>query len=278
MIKTQNLTKVFRTEEVETVALNGVSINVEDGEFVAIMGPSGCGKSTLLNILGLLDNPDSGDYLLDGEPVANLKEKDRTRYRRGRIGFVFQSFNLIDELTVEENVDLQLRYMGVAAKERRERVTEILRKVGLSHRAKHYPQQLSGGQQQRVAIAGVVAMRPDCLILDEATAMLDPRGREQVMQTIHYLNRNMGITVVSITHYMEEAAQADRVLVMSKGHVVMEGTPKEVFSQTEKVRSLHLDVPQAAELRDELVKAGIPMPEGIIDTGACAQALYELLQ
>ena len=137
---------------------------------------------------------------------------------------------------------------------------------------------ISGGQKQRVAIAGVVAMRPDCLILDEATAMLDPRGREQVMQTIHYLNRNMGITVVSITHYMEEAAQADRVLVMSKGHVVMEGTPKEVFSQTEKVRSLHLDVPQAAELRDELVKAGIPMPEGIIDTGACAQALYELLQ
>jgi energy-coupling factor transport system ATP-binding protein len=128
------------------------------------------------------------------------------------------------------------------------------------------------------AIAGVVAMRPDCLILDEATAMLDPRGREQVMQTIHYLNRNMGITVVSITHYMEEAAQADRVLVMSKGHVVMEGTPKEVFSQTEKVRALHLDVPQAAELRDELVKAGIPMPEGIIDTGECAQALYELLQ
>ena len=137
---------------------------------------------------------------------------------------------------------------------------------------------VSGGQKQRVAIAGVVAMRPDCLILDEATAMLDPRGREQVMQTIHYLNRNMGITVVSITHYMEEAAQADRVLVMSKGHVVMEGTPKEVFSQTEKVRSLHLDVPQAAELRDELVKAGIPMPEGIIDTGECAQALYELLQ
>ena len=139
MIKTNNLTKIFRTEEVETVALNGVSINVEDGEFVAIMGPSGCGKSTLLNILGLLDNPNSGEYWLDGEPVGNLKEKERTRYRRGRIGFVFQSFNLIDELTVEENVDLQLRYLGDPAKERRERVTEILRKVGLSQRAKHYP-------------------------------------------------------------------------------------------------------------------------------------------
>ena len=162
--------------------------------------------------------------------------------------------------------------------EMRRRVDDSMKMAGIYEYRERAPHNLSGGQKQRVAIAGVVAMRPDCLILDEATAMLDPRGREQVMQTIHYLNRNMGITVVSITHYMEEAAQADRVLVMSKGHVVMEGTPKEVFSQTEKVRSLHLDVPQAAELRDELVKAGIPMPEGIIDTGECAQALYELLQ
>ena len=164
------------------------------------------------------------------------------------------------------------------AEEMRRRVDDSMKMAGIYEYRERAPHNLSGGQKQRVAIAGVVAMRPDCLILDEATAMLDPRGREQVMQTIHYLNRNMGITVVSITHYMEEAAQADRVLVMSKGHVVMEGTPKEVFSQTEKVRSLHLDVPQAAELRDELVKAGIPMPEGIINTGECAQALYELLQ
>ena len=156
-------------------------------------------------------------------------------------------------------------------------IYDIRQTVGMVFRERA-PHNLSGGQKQRVAIAGVVAMRPDCLILDEATAMLDPRGREQVMQTIHYLNKNMGITVVSITHYMEEAAKADRVLVMSKGKVVLEGTPKEVFSQTEKVRSLHLDVPQAAELRDELVKAGIDLPEGIIDTGECAQALYELLQ
>ena len=173
MIKTENLTKIFRTEEVETVALNGVSINVDDGEFVAIMGPSGCGKSTLLNILGLLDNPDSGECWLDGEPVARLKEKERTRYRRGRIGFVFQSFNLIDELTVEENVDLQLRYMGVPAKERRERVTEILRKVAMSHRAKHYPQQLSGGQQQRVAIARAVVGKPKLILADEPTGNLE---------------------------------------------------------------------------------------------------------
>ena len=164
---------------------------------------------------------------------------------------------------------LLARYRALCASPRVRAIGEI----GLDYHYEDVPR-----AQQRVAIAGVVAMRPDCLILDEATAMLDPRGREQVMQTIHHLNKNMGITVVSITHYMEEAAQADRVLVMSKGHVVMEGTPKEVFSQTEKVRTLHLDVPQAAELRDELVKAGIPMPEGIIDTGECAQALYELLQ
>ena len=219
MIKTQNLTKIFRTEEVETVALNGVSINVEDGEFVAIMGPSGCGKSTLLNILGLLDNPDSGDYLLDGEPVANLKEKDRTRYRRGRIGFVFQSFNLIDELTVEENVDLQLRYMGVAAKERRERVTEILRKVGLSHRAKHYPQQLSGGQQQRVAIARAVVGKPKLILADEPTGNLDSKSGLAVMELLSQLNAE-GTTIVMVTHSQHDAQMASRIINLFDGQVV----------------------------------------------------------
>ena len=153
MIRTENLTRIFRTEEVETIALNGVNIEVEDGEFIAIMGPSGCGKSTLLNILGLLDSPTEGKYWLNNEEVAHLKERERTAYRKGRIGFVFQNFNLIDELTVEENVDLQLKYLGVGKAERKERVLDILRKVKLSHRAKHYPHQLSGGQQQRVAIA-----------------------------------------------------------------------------------------------------------------------------
>ena len=217
MIKTQNLTKVFRTEEVETVALNGVSINVEDGEFVAIMGPSGCGKSTLLNILGLLDNPDSGDYLLDGEPVANLKEKDRTRYRRGRIGFVFQSFNLIDELTVEENVDLQLRYMGVAAKERRERVTEILRKVGLSHRAKHYPQQLSGGQQQRVAIARAVVGKPKLILADEPTGALDSKTSVEVMELLKRLNAEEGVTTIVVTHESGVANETNKIVHIKDG-------------------------------------------------------------
>ena len=199
MIKTENLSKIFRTEEVETVALNGVSINVEDGEFVAIMGPSGCGKSTLLNILGLLDNPNSGEYWLDGEPVGKLKESERTKYRRGRIGFVFQSFNLIDELTVEENVDLQLRYLNVPSKERRERVTEILRKVGLSQRAKHYPQQLSGGQQQRVAIARAVVGKPKLILADEPTGNLDSKSGLAVMELLSQLNAE-GTTIVMVTH------------------------------------------------------------------------------
>ena len=160
MIRIENLTKIFRTEEVETVALNGVSLEVKDGEFVAIMGPSGCGKSTLLNILGLLDNPNEGEYWLGEEEVSRLKEKDRTQYRKGRIGFVFQSFNLIEELTVEENIELQLKYLGVSKAERKQRTLDILRKVNLSHRAKHYPQQLSGGQQQRVAIARAVVGNP----------------------------------------------------------------------------------------------------------------------
>ena len=178
---------------------------------------------------------------------------------------VFQSpDNQIVATVVEEDVAFALENLGVPPEEMRRRVDEAMKMAGIYEYRERAPHNLSGGQKQRVAIAGV--------------AMLDPRGREQVMQTIHHLNKNMGITVVSITHYMEEAAQADRVLVMSKGNVVMEGTPKEVFSQTEKVRALRLDVPQAAELRDELVKAGIPMPEGIIDTGACAQALYELLK
>ncbi|MBR4404978.1 MAG: ABC transporter ATP-binding protein, partial [Bacteroidaceae bacterium] len=175
MIKTENIVRSFRTEEVKTMALNGVSLEVKEGDFVAIMGPSGCGKSTLLNILGLLDNPDEGRYWLDGEEVGAMKERQRTRLRKGRIGFVFQSFNLIDELTVEENVDLQLKYLDVPKAERRERVEEILRRVNMSHRAKHYPQQLSGGQQQRVAIARAIVTRPKLILADEPTGALDSK-------------------------------------------------------------------------------------------------------
>ena len=265
----------FRYDSEQPVyALDGVSTSVKRGEFVAVLGANGCGKSTLAKHFNAILLPESGKVYVEGMDTSD----DSKLYDiRQTVGMVFQNpDNQIVATVVEEDVAFALE--NLETPELARRVRDALKQVGLVGFEKHETNALSGGQKQRVAIAGVVAMRPDCLILDEATAMLDPRGREQVMQTIHHLNKNMGITVVSITHYMEEAAQADRVLVMSKGHVVMEGTPKEVFSQTEKVRALHLDVPQAAELRDELVKAGIPMPEGIIDTGECAQALYELLQ
>ena len=219
MIKIEELTKIFRTEAVETTALNGVSLEVKDGEFVAIMGPSGCGKSTLLSILGLLDNPTSGNYYLDGEEVGHLKERARTNYRKGRIGFVFQSFNLIDELTVEENVDLQLKYLDVPKAERKERVLEILRKVSLSQRAKHYPQQLSGGQQQRVAIARAVVGRPKLILADEPTGNLDSKNSEEVMALLNQLNAE-GTTIVMVTHSQHDATYANRVINLLDGAIV----------------------------------------------------------
>lgn len=219
MIKIENLSKIFRTEEVETTALNGVSLEVADGEFVAIMGPSGCGKSTLLHILGLLDNPDEGQYWLDGEEVGHLKEKDRTQYRKGRIGFVFQSFNLIDELTVEENIDLQLKYLNVSKSERRQRVLDILRKVNLSQRAKHYPQQLSGGQQQRVAIARAVVAKPQLILADEPTGNLDSKNSLEVMRLLSQLNAE-GTTIVMVTHSQHDATYAHRIVHLFDGQVV----------------------------------------------------------
>ena len=219
MIRTENLTRLFRTEEVETIALNGVNIEVEDGEFIAIMGPSGCGKSTLLNILGLLDCPTEGKYWLNNEEVGHLKERERTAYRKGRIGFVFQNFNLIDELTVEENVDLQLKYLGVRKAERKERVLEILRKVKLSHRAKHYPHQLSGGQQQRVAIARAVVGKPSIILADEPTGNLDSKNGMEVMQLLSELNEE-GTTIVMVTHSKHDATYASRIINLFDGQVV----------------------------------------------------------
>ena len=219
MIRTENLTRIFRTEEIETIALNGVNIDVKDGEFVAIMGPSGCGKSTLLNILGLLDTPTEGKYWLGDEEVGHLKERERTAYRKGRIGFVFQNFNLIDELTVEENIDLQLKYLGIGKAERKERVLEILRKVKLSHRAKHYPHQLSGGQQQRVAIARAVVGKPSIILADEPTGNLDSKNGMEVMQLLSELNEE-GTTIVMVTHSKHDATYASRIINLFDGQVV----------------------------------------------------------
>ena len=219
MIKTEQIVRTFRTEEVKTVALNGVSMEVKEGEFVAIMGPSGCGKSTLLNILGLLDNPDGGRYWLDGEEVGMLRERQRTHLRKGRIGFVFQSFNLIDELTVEENIDLQLKYLDVPKAERRKRVEDILRRVNMSHRAKHYPQQLSGGQQQRVAIARAVVGRPRLILADEPTGNLDSKNGREIMELLSSLNAE-GTTIVMVTHSQRDASYAHRIINLYDGQVV----------------------------------------------------------
>ena len=224
MIKIENLSKVFRTEEVETVALDGVNLEVSEGEFVAIMGPSGCGKSTLLNIMGLLDNPTSGSYLLDGQEVGQLKESQRTSVRKGKIGFVFQSFNLIDELNVEENVELPLKYLGVPKAERRQRTTEILRRLELSHRAKHYPQQLSGGQQQRVAIARAVIMNPNLILADEPTGNLDSKNGLEVMQLLTQLNTE-GTTIVMVTHSQRDASYATRTINLFDGQILAGQAP-----------------------------------------------------
>ncbi len=219
MIKIENLCKTFSTEDVQTLALRDVSFNVDKGEFIAIMGPSGCGKSTLLNILGLLDNPTSGKYTLAGTEVSGLKEKDRTSLRKGKIGFVFQNFNLIDELNIEENVELPLQYLGIKASERKEMVREALKRMGISHRAKHFPQQLSGGQQQRAAIARAVVSRPELILADEPTGNLDSKNGEEVMNLLSELHRD-GTTIVMVTHSKHDAAYTDRIINLFDGKIV----------------------------------------------------------
>lgn len=219
MIRVENLSKSFRTEEVETVALDKVSFEVKDGEFVAIMGPSGCGKSTLLNILGLLDNPTGGKYWLGDREVENLKEKERTDVRKGEIGFVFQSFNLIDELSVEENIELPLTYLGVSRTERKKRVQEIMKRMAISHRAKHFPHQLSGGQQQRVAIARAVVFNPKMILADEPTGNLDSKNGAEVMRLLTELNQE-GTTIVMVTHNEHDARMAHRIIHLFDGHIV----------------------------------------------------------
>lgn len=221
MIRIEHLSKVFRTEEVETTALNDVSLHVKQGEFVAIMGPSGCGKSTLLNIIGLLDNPTSGNYYFNGHEVGHLKEKQRTQVRKGNIGFVFQSFNLIDELNVYENVELPLIYLKKKASEKKELVTSILDRMNISHRVKHFPQQLSGGQQQRVAIARAVVAGPKLILADEPTGNLDSKNGAEVMNLLTELNQE-GTTIVMVTHSQHDASYAHRVVHLFDGQIVTE--------------------------------------------------------
>ncbi|MDE5846965.1 MAG: ABC transporter ATP-binding protein [Muribaculaceae bacterium] len=219
MIQLTDIKKVFRTDEVETWAINNVSLKVNKGEFVAIMGPSGCGKSTLLNILGLLDTPTDGTYILDGMDVSRMREPERINIRKGIIGFVFQSFNLIDELTVEENIELPLLYMGIPKKERRQRVSEVMDRMNISHRNKHFPAQLSGGQQQRVAIARAVIANPKIILADEPTGNLDSKNSEEVMQLLSEFHKE-GTTIVMVTHSQHDAAYANRTVNLFDGHIV----------------------------------------------------------
>ena len=221
MIQTENLQKIFRTDEVETWALNEVNIGINEGEFVAVMGPSGCGKTTLLNILGLLDNPTSGSYYLNGTDVSKFTESQRTSLRKGVIGFVFQSFNLIEELNVYENIELPLLYMKIGASERKRRVKEAMERMAISHREKHFPQQLSGGQQQRVAIARAVVANPKLILADEPTGNLDSRNGAEVMNLLTELNRE-GTTIVMVTHSQHDAGYANRVINLFDGKVVPE--------------------------------------------------------
>ncbi len=225
MVQTNQLVKVFRTDEIETTALNKVDLTVEEGEFTAVMGPSGCGKSTLLNLLGLLDNPTSGNLYFMDQEVSRLKEKKRTNLRKGNIGFVFQSFNLIDELSVYENVELPLLYMKVPSSERKKKVEDVLERMKMSHRRKHFPQQLSGGQQQRVAVARALVANPKLILADEPTGNLDSAHGEEVMNLLKELN-DEGTTIVMVTHSPSDAEYARRIVHLFDGQIVSENVTK----------------------------------------------------
>ena len=218
-IEIKNLQKVFRTDSVQTMALNNVSFNVNDGEFVAIMGPSGCGKSTLLNILGLLDNPSSGEYILDGKEVGKLRENQRTEYRKGRIGFIFQSFNLIEDMNIRDNIMLPLNNLPLSREEKSKRVEEAMTRMGISHRSRHYPSQLSGGQQQRAAIARAIVSRPGLILADEPTGNLDSKNGLEVMELLSELHRE-GATIIMVTHSQRDAANADYIINLFDGQIV----------------------------------------------------------
>ncbi len=273
VLKTQELQ--FSYEDSKKPALQGVDIEVKRGELVAILGANGCGKSTLAKLFNAILVPEKGKVWVEGMDTAN---EDQLLNIRQKVGMVFQNpDNQIVATVVEEDVAFALENLGVEPGEMRRRVDEAMELTGIYKYRERAPHKLSGGQKQRVTIAGVLAMSPDCLVLDEATAMLDPNGRAQVMRTVRRLNREQGITVVMITHYMEEAAQADRVLVMSAGKVVMDGTPKQVFARAKELQALHLDVPQATQLCIALEQAGLQVPTDIITTEECVEMLATLL-
>lgn len=276
MIKAEHLTFRYPDEPADhPPVLDDINLEIAAGSFVAILGHNGSGKSTFAKHCNALLTPTQGKLWVDG---LDTSDPDNLLAIRGTVGMVFQNpDNQIVASVVEEDVAFGPENMGIPPKEIRKRVDTALKMVGMYEWREHAPHLLSGGQKQRVAIAGIIAMTPKCIVLDEATAMLDPIGRQQVLRTVHRLNREKGITVVQITHYMEEAAMAGRVVVMSAGHVVMDGPPREVFARADELHALHLDVPQPAELCQLLSRQGLPVPPGIIGVDECAAALYRML-
>ena len=282
-IKTEKLSFYYPTEnDRNTVfALNDVNIDIKSGEYVAVLGHNGSGKSTFAKLLNLIIMPTNGRIILDGKDITKIDENDEDALFaiRKRVGMVFQNpDNQLVANVVEEDVAFGPENLGIPREEIRKRVDESLEIVGMSEYVKHAPHKLSGGQKQRIAIAGIIAMRPDCIILDEATAMLDPYGRREVMDTIEKLNKEQGITIIHITHYMEEAVRADRVIVINDSFVYMDGTPKEVFSRVDELKSVGLEAPQGTLLIHELQSEGFELPSGCISTEECSQALISFLK
>lgn len=277
IIQIQDVSKKFQTKDGEIDALKHVTLDIEAGDIYGIIGMSGAGKSTLVRCINHIEVPTEGTVIVQDKDLSKLSEKE-LRKQREHIGMIFQHFNLLMQKSVLENVCFPLFIQGKSKAEAKKKAYELLDIVGLKDRAKAYPSQLSGGQKQRVAIAGVMAMQPECIVLDEPTAMLDPVGRKEVLEAVHALNREKGVTIILITHYMEEVVEADHVYVMDAGKVVMQGTPRSIFSQVERLKEYRLDVPQITLLAYELKKAGLDIPDGILTREELTEALKKLCQ
>ena len=274
ILKLEHIQKYYGNEGNLTKAIQDISFSVAEGEFLGIMGASGSGKTTLLNCISTIDTVSAGHIYLDGTDVTEINEKQIARFRRENLGFVFQDFNLLDTLTISENIALALTINKVPAGEIDGRVREMAGKLNITDILDKYPYQVSGGQKQRVAVAGIIAMRPLCIVLDEPTAMLDPSGRREVLDTVKKLNKEEGITILLITHYMDEAVQADRVVVMDDGVIRLDGTPRAVFAHVDELKALGLDVPQATELADRLGFA----EHAVLNTAECVDVLISNLE
>lgn len=277
IIQIRHLTKTYGSGPEEVRALEDISLDIFSGEIFGIIGLSGAGKSTLVRCMNLLERPSAGSVLVDGRDMTSLSRRELREARR-KTTMIFQNFNLLMQRSCLKNICFPMELCGVPTAEAKKRALELLELVGLADKANAYPAQLSGGQKQRVAIAGVIAMEPKCIVLDEPTAMLDPKGRREVIDTIARLNAEKGITVVLITHHMDEAARAQRVVVLHEGKVALDGTPKEVFSQVEVLHKLRLAAPETVELCWEMKKAGYDLPLTDLDPKECAQTLFGFLQ